>query len=108
MIADQLERERLREATRELEAGRRRPHPDRGRRGARRLHRRALPSGRRARGGRPRRLSLSEREVAEVEQVALLHDIGKIAIPDAILTKPGPLTDEEWAIMRAHPVASRR
>lgn len=34
---------------------------------------------------------------------ALLHDIGKIAIPDSILLKPNPLTDEEWAVMRKHP-----
>ena len=33
---------------------------------------------------------------------ALLHDVGKIAIPDSVLLKPGPLTEEEWAIMKQH------
>ncbi len=49
-------------------------------------------------------LGLSEREVIDVKQVALLHDIGKIALPDGILRKPGPLDDEEWEAMRQHPV----
>jgi HD-GYP domain-containing protein (c-di-GMP phosphodiesterase class II) len=52
-----------------------------------------------------RRLGLSEEEVAEVEQVAMLHDIGKLAIPDTILTKPGPLDEEEWEQMRSHSVS---
>ena len=55
-----------------------------------------------------RELGLSVSEVREVELAALLHDIGKIAIPDAILHKPGALTDVEWEVMRAHPILSER
>jgi putative two-component system response regulator len=47
-------------------------------------------------------LSESERETAELS--ALLHDVGKIAVPDAILNKPGKLTAEEFAEMKKHPV----
>ncbi|MEN4010540.1 MAG: HD domain-containing phosphohydrolase [Chloroflexota bacterium] len=43
-------------------------------------------------------------EVLNLRHGALLHDIGKMAITDAILLKPGPLTAEEWDIMRRHPV----
>ncbi len=50
-----------------------------------------------------RRLGLEDEEITDVEQVALLHDLGKVGIPDAILRKPGPLTDEEWEVMRTHP-----
>jgi HD-GYP domain-containing protein (c-di-GMP phosphodiesterase class II) len=49
-----------------------------------------------------RRMGLDERRQAEVEQVALLHDIGKIAVPDQILRKPGSLTEAEWEVMRTH------
>lgn len=39
-----------------------------------------------------------------IRRGALLHDIGKMGIPDSILLKPGPLTDEEWISMRRHPI----
>lgn len=41
---------------------------------------------------------------AEIGYGYLLHDIGKVGIPDSILNKPGPLTDDEWRVMRTHPV----
>jgi PAS domain S-box-containing protein len=43
-------------------------------------------------------------ELVHVRRGALLHDIGKMGIPDEILHKPGPLSDDEWAIMRRHPI----
>ena len=45
---------------------------------------------------------MSVRECFLLEVAALLHDIGKLGVPDAILLKPGPLTDDEWKLMRAH------
>ncbi len=50
-----------------------------------------------------RAFNMANDELVQVRRGALLHDIGKISIPDAILQKPGPLTDEEWKIMRRHP-----
>jgi GAF domain-containing protein len=55
-----------------------------------------------------RQLGLDEAETQEVRQVALLHDIGKIAIPDSVLQKPGPLDEQEQRVMREHPVESER
>ena len=51
-----------------------------------------------------RRLGLDQGARRDVEQVALLHDIGKVGIPDAILQKQGPLDDQEWQLMRQHPI----
>jgi PAS domain S-box-containing protein len=50
-----------------------------------------------------RMMGVSEEELVHMRRGALLHDIGKMGIPDNILLKPGPLTDEEWVIMRRHP-----
>ncbi len=50
-----------------------------------------------------RAFGLTEPELVQVRWGALLHDIGKMGVPDGILHKPGPLTDEEWASMKMHP-----
>jgi HD domain-containing protein/MASE9 protein len=52
------------------------------------------------------RLGYSGVELDAIEIGALLHDIGKIGIPERILHKPGPLDDEEWKVMKEHPVIS--
>jgi diguanylate cyclase (GGDEF)-like protein/putative nucleotidyltransferase with HDIG domain len=49
-----------------------------------------------------RELGLSQAELEVLGQAALFHDIGKLAIPDAILLKPSTLTSEEWALMQCH------
>jgi PAS domain S-box-containing protein len=51
-----------------------------------------------------RAMNIPDDEIIHMRRGALLHDIGKMGIPDSILLKPGPLTDEEWAIMKKHPV----
>jgi len=53
-------------------------------------------------------LGLDERERHNVELAALLHDIGKIVIPDTIINKPGPLNDDEWALMKTHTIEGQR
>jgi putative two-component system response regulator len=50
-----------------------------------------------------RLMGINEDELVHVRRSALLHDIGKIAVPDSILHKTGPLTEAEWDIMRKHP-----
>jgi HD-GYP domain-containing protein (c-di-GMP phosphodiesterase class II) len=47
---------------------------------------------------------IGEKQMVHIRRGALLHDIGKMGIPDAILQKPGPLDEAEWQIMRQHPV----
>lgn len=49
-------------------------------------------------------LGATNKEIEDVHAIALLHDIGKIGIPDSILNKPGKLTDEEYQIMKNHTV----
>lgn len=52
-------------------------------------------------------LGLGSEEIINLRHGSYLHDIGKMAIPDDILLKPGPLTNEEWIVMKQHPVRSR-
>jgi putative nucleotidyltransferase with HDIG domain len=49
------------------------------------------------------RMGLGGEDLEHMRRGAMLHDIGKLGVPDAILNKPGPLADEEWAVMRRHP-----
>ena len=50
-----------------------------------------------------RALGIDEAEMPHVRRGAMLHDVGKMGIPDSILLKRGPLTEAEWAVMRRHP-----
>jgi two-component system, cell cycle response regulator len=54
------------------------------------------------------RLSLIPEELDEVVRAAELHDVGKMAIPDEILHKPGPLSDQEWSFVRQHTIIGER
>jgi PAS domain S-box-containing protein len=51
-----------------------------------------------------RRMNIDPQELVHIRRGALLHDIGKLGVPDQILLKPGKLTEAEWEIMRQHPV----
>jgi HD-GYP domain-containing protein (c-di-GMP phosphodiesterase class II) len=51
-----------------------------------------------------KKMNLNEEMLAHIKRGALLHDIGKIGVPDSILLKPGKLTEKEWDTMKMHPV----
>ncbi len=53
-------------------------------------------------------LGVTGQELQEIQQGAVLHDIGKIGVPDQLLRKPEPLTESEWALMRKHPLIGYR
>ena len=55
-----------------------------------------------------RRLGLPDEELYELELAAQLHDIGKIAVPDDVLHKPGPLSDSDWNLIRQHTIVGQR
>ena len=53
-------------------------------------------------------MGIAEADLIQIRRGALLHDIGKMPIPDSILLKPGPLNDEEWKVMRQHPANAKK
>jgi putative nucleotidyltransferase with HDIG domain len=53
-------------------------------------------------------LGFDEREIRDVEFAALLHDVGKISVPNEMLDKPGPLDEQEWEIMKRHTLEGQR
>jgi response regulator RpfG family c-di-GMP phosphodiesterase len=55
-----------------------------------------------------REYGVPDHQLTDIAHGVLLHDIGKIGIPDSILLKPGPLTPDEWKVMRRHPEIGRR
>ena len=57
--------------------------------------------------GIARIIGISGVELQQIEQGSLLHDIGKLKIPDSVLLKPGPLDEKQWAVMRRHPEYGR-
>lgn len=59
-------------------------------------------------GDLAREFALDSDQLDEMLRAAELHDIGKLAIPDEILEKPGPLNDSEWQFMRQHPIVGER
>ena len=59
-------------------------------------------------GAVAKRLGLSGAEISQVRDGAMLHDVGKVAIPNEVLNKRGPLSAAEWKVMREHPVIGER
>jgi HD-GYP domain-containing protein (c-di-GMP phosphodiesterase class II) len=55
-----------------------------------------------------RAYGIPEDDLRDIEHGVMLHDIGKIGIPDSILLKPGPLSPDEWKVMRTHPEVGRQ
>ena len=55
-----------------------------------------------------RMLGLRRDELEELDRAAQLHDLGKLAVPDEILSKPGPLDEREWAFVRQHTIVGER
>ena len=54
------------------------------------------------------RLGMSPQESEQIGFFSMMHDVGKIHIPDNILTKPGPLANEEWAVMKTHTIVGEK
>lgn len=55
-----------------------------------------------------KQMDLSDHDTRMARQVALMHDIGKLGVPDSVLRKPGPLDAHEWRVMREHPIIGAR
>src|SRR5450755_4024266 len=53
-------------------------------------------------------IGLNEDEITALRRAGVVHDIGKVAVPDAILLKPGRLTEDEWKLVREHPAVGER
>jgi HD-GYP domain-containing protein (c-di-GMP phosphodiesterase class II) len=54
-----------------------------------------------------KKMNVNEEKFIHIQRGTLLHDIGKLGVPDSVLLKPGPLSDEEWEKMRRHPVYAK-
>lgn len=55
-----------------------------------------------------KRIGLASEQIVALRRGGIVHDIGKVAVPDAVLLKPGKLTEDEWKVMREHPIVGER